>query len=458
MIDKVIERIDSQEHQNVQRLFEFLRIPSISTDPKAKGDMYKAAEWIKSFFDTLKLPSRIIETNGQPTVFAEAPAGDPNAPTVLIYGHFDVQPAGDEKLWNSPPFEPAIRDGAIFARGSADDKGQIFAHMCALESWITAHGKPPVNVKFLIEGEEEIGSPNISALIENEKTNLACDYVVLSDTPKFSENKPAITAGTKGMVYKEIIMKGPKQDLHSGSFGGTVANPANELAKLLGCLKDENGKVTIPGFYDDARALTDEEKAAFAELPFDENDYLNSLGSPELDGEVGFSTLERRWARPTLDVNGLISGFTGDGASTIVPAKAVAKLSMRIVPDQNPKKISELFDRAVESLAPDTVRTRVETYACAAPYLVPLDSPGMKAASHAVEAGFGDRPFYIREGGTLPILALFKSILDADSLLIGLCSPNCNAHGPNEFFHVADLQRGAKSSAHFLKLLAEINK
>ncbi|MCH7813226.1 MAG: M20/M25/M40 family metallo-hydrolase, partial [Planctomycetes bacterium] len=370
-------------------------------------------------------------------------------------GHYDVQPVGDERLWTSPPFEPELRDGAVFARGAADDKGQVLTHLMAAEAWMKTAGRMPVRVKYLIEGEEEVGSKGLGPLIRDQQERLACDYVVISDTAKLDADTPAITYGTKGMVYKEIILTGPSSDLHSGSFGGTVFNPANVLAKIIAGLKDDQERVTIPGFYDAVRPASAEEKAALAHLPFDEGAYLTSTGSPALTGEAGFSTLERRWLRPTLDVNGLLSGFTGQGASTIIPARAMAKVSMRIVPDQEPEAVSEAFDRAVRALTPKGVRLEVKTWATAAAYLCPIDSPGIQAARVGVEAGYGTPPALIREGGTLPILPMFREVLGAESIMMGFCVPDCHAHGPNEFFAVEDLICGTRSIAHFLQALAK---
>lgn len=453
MIDKVIAHIDAHKDKNLDRLKDFLRIPSISTDPARKGDTRKAGEWVLKVLSECGVESKLVETGGHPCVIGDTgPAG--NAPTVLIYGHYDVQPTGDEKLWHSPPFEPTIRDGQIYARGSADDKGQVLTHLLAVEAWKKAAGKLPIRLKFMIEGEEEIGSPNLDKLIHDNKDRLACDYVALSDTPKFDENTPAITYGTKGLVYKEIILSGPKQNLHSGSYGGTLTNPGNAMAKILASLRDADNRVTIPGFYDDVRSLTPEEKKRMQALPFDEKVYLAEMGAPALTGEKGYSTLERRWARPTLDVNGMYGGFMAEGASTVIPAKIGCKVSMRIVPDQNPEKINKAFEDAVRKAVPEGVTFEILTHSFCAAYVAPLESKGMKAASEAVKLGFGKPPYFIREGGTLPILPLFKKVLGADSLMMGFCASGCNAHGPNEFFGVNDLLRGAKSAAHFVNQMA----
>lgn len=455
VIDKVIGDIEANKDANAARFMDWLRVPSISTDPDRQGDIRKGAEWAHRLLAECGFTSEIVETKRHPAVLADSGPGPDGSPTVLIYGHYDVQPTGDESLWHSPPFNPTVGDDRkVYARGAADDKGQVLAHLLAVESWMKVAGRLPIRVKFLIEGEEEIGSPNLEQVIRDHTDHLACDYVALSDTSKFDATTPAITYGTKGMAYKEIIVTGPKQDLHSGSYGGTLMNPANALAAIITALRDDDNRVTIPGFYNKVRELTDDERARLKELPFDEDGYRVSTGVPVLAGEKGYSTLERRWARPTLDVNGLFSGFTGQGASTIIPAKAVAKVSMRIVPDQIGREIADAFDEAVRRLCPPGVKLEILEHAIAPAYICPLDSPGIAAAADAMEAGFGKRPFFIREGGTLPILPLFKEVLGADSLMMGLCDPNCNAHGPNEFFSLSDLQTGARTSAHFLDLLA----
>ena len=456
MIDEVITHIDEQRQAFRKRLLELLRIPSISTDADCRADLRRGAEWIHGLFADCGIASEIVSTPGHPCVLADSGATETDGPTVLVYGHYDVQPVGEEALWDSPAFEPMVRNGRVFARGAADDKGQVLAHLLAAESWMKVAGRLPVRVKFLIEGEEEIGSPSLEGLVRKHRRRLACDYIALSDTPKFNETTPAITYGTKGLVYKEITVFGPKQNLHSGSYGGTLANPGNALASIIHSLRDVYNRATIPGFYDNVRELTDDERARLEALPFDEAGYLAFTGAPALEGERGFTTLERRWARPTLDVNGLHGGFTGEGASTIIPGKVMGKVSMRIVPDQVPGRISQAFDQAVRAAAPAGVRVEVTTHATCPPYLCPLDSPGIRAAAEALRAGFGEEPVFIREGGSLPILPLFKEVLGADSLMMGLCNPDCNAHGPNEYFDLEDLYCGIKTAAHFVHRLAQL--
>jgi acetylornithine deacetylase/succinyl-diaminopimelate desuccinylase-like protein len=450
MIDKVEAYITDNQDRFVALMREFLRMPSISTDPSKAQAMADAAEWVRRRLTEYGFQADTVPTARHPAVLADSGPVSGGGPTVLVYGHYDVQPTGDESLWNSPPFEPTVRDGKIYARGAADDKGQVLTHMFSAEAWTKVAGRAPVRIKFIIEGEEEIGSPNLGALIEEHRDRLACDYVAISDTAKFSADLPAITYGTKGMVYKEIVLTGPKQDLHSGSFGGTVCNPGNVLARIIANLKDDDGRVTIPGYYDDVLPLTPKERSSMAALPFDEQDYLASVGSPALDGESGFTTLERRWARPTLDVNGLYGGFAGEGAATVLPARAGAKVSMRIVPNQDADKVSASFDAKVRALAPQGVRVEIMEHARAEAYVCPLGCPGLRAGLAAVQAGYGKKPVLIREGGTLPILPLFRRALGAESIMMGFCDPNCNAHGPNEFFAVDDLICGTRTAARFL--------
>ncbi|MHC5109641.1 MAG: dipeptidase [Planctomycetota bacterium] len=454
MTDAVIAHINENANHRVDQLLELLRIPSVSTDPERKEDIRRGVTWFAEFFKNCGIECEIIETEGHPCIVADSGPAEGDGPTILVYGHYDVQPTGDESLWNTPAFEPTIRDGAIFARGSADDKGQVLTHLFAAESWIKTHGKLPLRVKYLIEGEEEIGSKHLQAVLEHHKDRLACDYVVLSDTPKYNGETPAITYGTKGMIYKEITLTGAKQDLHSGSFGGTVMNPGNALADIVASLKDADQRVTIPGYYEKVRELTDVEKERIKALPFSDNEYAASLGLEDLQGEQGYSTLERKWARPTLDVNGMIGGFTGEGAMTVIPARVSSKMSMRIVPDQDPAEISSAFDDAVQAACPPGIKIEITTHAMCGPYVADLDSPGMRAAERAIKAGYGKDPIFMREGGSLPILPLFKQILGADSLMPGFCYPDCNAHGPNEFFKIADLHAGTRTIAMFLNELA----
>jgi len=454
VIEKVLAHIKQNESSYVERLKEFLRIPSISTTPERKQDVRKAATWVYDTFRGCGIDAEMIETARHPAIIADTGPTDNPGPTILVYGHYDVQPTGDRALWHADPFEPVEVDGALVARGSADDKGQMLTHILAAEAWMKVAGKLPTRYKFVIEGEEEIGSPNLDALVEKHKERLACDFVAISDTSKLDANTPAITIGTKGMIYKQIEIVGPKQDLHSGSFGGTVTNPGNALCQIIASLRDADNRVTIPGFYDNVTLLSAEEREMINSLPFSEADYLESVGSPSLHGETGFTTQERRGVRPTLDVNGLFGGFMAEGAATIIPSKMGAKVSMRIVPNQDPEVISEAFDRTVKAAAPDGVTLTVSTYAKCAAYICPSDLPGLKAARNALKDAFGTEPVMIREGGSLPILPMFKRVLGADSIMLGLAMPNCNLHGPNEFFHKSDFWGGIRTSACFAHRLA----
>lgn len=454
MIEQVLARIDRQKEQHTEAFFELLRIPSISTDPESRADIRKGAQWVERFFREGGFEVELVDTPGHPCVLSDSGPATGDGPTVLVYGHYDVQPVGDESLWHTPAFEPTVRDGLVYARGSADDKGQVLTHLLAAKCFKTVAGRLPIRVKFVIEGEEEIGSVNLKAVIEKHRERLACDYVVLSDTPKYNHDTPAITYGTKGMIYKELTLTGPKQDLHSGSYGGTVTNPGNALASIVASLHDADRRVTISGYYDDVRELTDVENARIADLPFEDAAYAEAVGVDALTGENGFTTLQRKWARPTLDVNGMIGGFTGKGAMTVIPSKVSSKMSMRIVPDQDPETISKAFDDAVRAACPPGIRLEIQTHAMCGPYISDLDSVGMKAAAEAMTLGFRAPPVYMREGGSLPILPLFKEVLGADSLMLGFCEPDCNAHSPNEFFGLDDFHRGIRTAATFLHLLS----
>lgn len=453
VIDQVLKYIEENQSQYVDRLKDFLRIPSISTESAHDGDIRKAGQWVADLLNGCGIKAEMVETEGHPCVVGDSGPVDGDSPTVLLYGHYDVQPVGERGLWNADPFEPTEVDGKIIARGSADDKGQVLAHLLAAEAWMKVAGKLPVRFKFLIEGEEEVGSPNLAPFIEKYRDRLSCDYITLSDTCKLDGDTPAITYGTKGMLYKEILLSGPVNDLHSGSFGGTVANPGNALCQIIASMKDSGNRVTIPGFYDDVVGVTDQELGMMKDLPFDEGKYAEMLGMSALDGEAGYSTLERRWARPTLDVNGLFGGFMKPGSSTIIPAKMGGKVSMRLVPNQDPDRISKAFDEFVRAAVPPGIRLEIKDHANCAAYMCPIDLPAMTAAKGAVASAFGKEPVLIREGGSLPILPMFKQILDAETIMVGLCWPNCNAHGPNEFFHKSDLWGGVRFSANFMQNL-----
>jgi acetylornithine deacetylase/succinyl-diaminopimelate desuccinylase-like protein len=388
---------------------------------------------------------KLAETPGHPIVYGEW-LGAPGAPTMLFYGHYDVQPVDPLNLWESPPFEATVRDGEIYARGSADDKGQIFMHFKAIEAHLK-QGKLPINVKVIIEGEEEVGSRNLDDYISANKAALAADVVVISDSPMFDRGIPSICYGLRGLAYFQIDLRGTASDLHSGSFGGAVANPAFVLASILAQAKGKDGRIKIPGFYDKVRELAPEERAEFAKLPFKDSKYRKDLGAPKLFGETGYSTLERVWARPTFEVNGLLGGFTGEGAKTVIPAVAMAKVSMRLVPNQDPDKIAELFEAYVKKIAPKTVEAKVTRMHGGKPWMTDFDNTFVQAAGRAIQKGFGKEPVFNREGGSIPVVATFQEILGLPSVLFGVGLPDENAHAPNEKLDLGNFHGGIIASA-----------
>src|SRR4051812_8488904 len=452
-IDRVNAYLDAHRGDFVEQLKALLRIPSVSAQPDHNADTHRAAEFIRDDLEAIGLQAELIATKGHPIVFAQS-APRPGIPTLLVYGHYDVQPPEPLEPWLSPPFEPTERDGNLYARGATDDKGQMSTHLKAAEAWIRAAGAPPINVKFLIEGEEEVGGASLEAYVAAHRDRLACDYAVISDTSQFAPGLPAITYGLKGLAYFEVIVRGAKTDLHSGTFGGAVANPCNALAVLLASLKGPDGRIRIPGFYDAVRNLEDWERAEFARLPFSEEEFRAHLGVPSLEGEAGYTTLERRWARPTCDVNGIYGGYQGPGPKTVLPCLAGAKLSFRLVPDQDNRVIAELFRAHVAATCPPGVTCEVIEHHGAPAVLVGIDSPGVRAAARAIKAGFGTPPVFIREGGSIPVVGLLKTHLGVDTLLLGWGQNDDNLHGPNEKFSLADFRRGIKASAHLLAELA----
>ncbi len=440
-----------------RELCDFLRIASISADADYRDDIRRAADWVADQFRRLKFSTEIIPTSGHPLVYAESP-NVPGAPTVLVYGHYDVQPVVPLEKWNSPPFEPTRRDGNLVARGATDDKGQLLTHVKAAEAWIETEGSLPLNLKFLIEGEEEVGSEGLEAFLTDpaQAKRLACDCVVISDGSQFAPGKPAVTYGLRGIVCFELHVLGPDRDLHSGSFGGSVTNPANAMSQILAGLIDERGKIQIPGFYDDVVPLTDRERKAFADLGFDEGEYFAEIAVDGAIGEEGYTALERRWARPTFDINGMWSGYQGEGAKTVLPAVAGVKFSFRLVPNQDPEKIAAGLKQRLDELTPPGIKLELTSMHGGAGVLVSLDSPYVKAASRAIEHAFGCPPVYTREGGSIPIVAQFVEKLGADALLIGWGQDDDNTHGPNEKFSLADFHRGIKASARLWKELGQL--
>jgi acetylornithine deacetylase/succinyl-diaminopimelate desuccinylase-like protein len=434
-------------------LCELLRIPSVSAISEHRGDIERAADWVLKQFKSLGFQAEKIATPGNPLVFAQSPAVA-GAPTVLVYGHYDVQPVDPLNEWTTPPFEPTRRGENLYARGATDDKGQMFTHIKSAEGWLKAEGRLPVNLKYLIEGEEEVSSGNLFPFIEKEHEKLACDVAVISDSSQFAPGRPAITYGLRGIAYYELRLTGPKQDLHSGTFGGAVTNPARALCRIIASLVDERGRIQVPGFYDDVVALTEEERKQFASLNFDESAFMRQIGVDGPSGEEGFSTLERRWARPTCDVNGLTSGYQGEGAKTVLPARASAKFSFRLVPNQDPKKISAALEPFLRKQLPPGITMELIDFHGAPGVVVPLDSPYMAAAIRAIDRSFGKKPVFMREGGSIPIVTTFRQELGVDTLLLGWGLDDDNAHSPNEKFNLADFHRGIKASAYLWDELA----
>lgn len=445
--------IDQNKDKFIDELFELLRIPSVSTDSSKKGDIQDAAEFLIEQLKDLDLDTvKLYDTPGNPIVYAEHCPHD-DRPTVLIYGHYDVQPSDPDELWDTPAFEPTVKDGLIYARGASDDKGQAFTHVKALEAYIKTGQELPVNVKLILEGEEEIGSPNLVPFILEHRDMLKCDMVLISDTAMFAEDQPSITYGLRGLAYMEMEVVGPNRDLHSGVYGGAVENPANVLCEIIAKMKDEDGVIQIPGFYDKVVPLTEADREAFAQLPFDEEEYKKTLDIKAVHGEKGYSTLERSAARPTLDVNGIWGGYMKEGAKTVLPSKANAKVSMRLVPDQEPKEIARLFKEYVESIAPDTVKVTVTEHHGGHASVTDLDFYGLKAGAKAFEEIYDTEALFSREGGSIPIVADFKKVLGVESILMGFGLTSNAIHSPNENFAIKDFYRGIKTSAKFLELL-----
>lgn len=438
-------------------LCELLKIPSVSADPAYRGDVRRAGQWVADQFHGLGFATEIVETAGHPIVFAQGPAV-PDTPTVLVYGHYDVQPPDPLSEWHSPPFEPTRRDGNLYARGATDDKGQMLTHLKSAQAWLATERRLPINLKYLIEGEEEVGSANLEHFIEQYRDRLACDCVVISDTSQFAPGIPAITYGLRGLAYFELRIAGPKQDLHSGTFGGSVMNPAIALARLLAAMIGSDGRIQLSGFYDDVVPLTEAERKKFAALPFDEADYKRQLGVSAVVGEAGYSTLERRWVRPTFDIHGLTSGYQGEGAKTVLPARASAKFSFRLVPNQDPAKVAAAVRAFVKEQCPPGVTCELVEHHGAPGIVVPLDSPHVAAASRAIERSFGRAPVFMREGGSIPVVATFKKLLGVDALLLGWGRDDDNTHSPNEKFNLDDYHRGIRASAYLWHELTNLTK
>lgn len=446
-----------QRVEHLAQLQDFLRIPSVSTQPAHAADTARAAEWLADALKTAVLDNvTIIPTSGHPLVYADWLHAGPEAPTVLIYGHYDVQPAEPLEEWHSPPFEPTLKGDYVYARGASDDKGQIFVHVKAVEAYLRENGRLPLNVKFIVEGEEESGGANLAAFIPQNQSLLAADVALVSDTAMLSPEQPSIVYGLRGMAYILMDITGPGRDLHSGSFGGGVDNPLNVLGHLIARLKDENGRVLIPGFYDKVRPLGAEERRILAELPLDEAAWLAETGAPQAWGEPEFTLVERLGARPTLDVHGIIGGYTGEGGKTVLPASVHCKLSMRLVPDQDPQEIIRLFTDYVRAIAPPTVKISFQLRGGAPASLTDLNIPAMKAASAAYEASFGRKPVFMREGGSIPVVSQFQEYLGLETVLMGFGLPDDCIHAPNERFHLPTFYRGIETSIRFLENYAAL--
>jgi acetylornithine deacetylase/succinyl-diaminopimelate desuccinylase-like protein len=449
-MNDAVERVDSyletQQDAHRDRLFELLRIPSISADSRHVPDMLRAAELVRDNLSQAGLDVEIVETDGHPIVYGSW-MGATGAPTVLVYGHYDVQPADPLDEWVSPAFEPTIRDGHVYARGATDDKGQFLTHVNSVAAWMHCTGRLPVNVKFVIEGEEEVGSDNLDRFFADNREKLACDVAVVSDTSQFAPGQPAITYGLRGILACEVLLRGPSQDLHSGVFGGAVANPANALAFMIGKLLDAEGRVQIPGFYDGVLPLSAEERERFAQLGSGEQELLDATGISQGCGELGYTAIERRSARPTCDVNGMVSGYTGEGPKTIVPAWASAKISCRLVPDQDPVQLTESLRQFLEQACPEGLQFEFQDYHGCHALVFATDSVWMNAASAAIEKSYGVTPLLIREGGSIPVVSTFRDILGVDTLLLGWGQNTDNLHSPNERFCLDDYDRGTRASA-----------
>ena len=440
----------------LEELLGLLRIPSISADSAYKADVARCAEAVQQSLLNAGVDSaEICLTSGHPIVYAEKII-DPSLPTVLVYGHYDVQPADPLELWHSGPFEPIIKEGKIFARGACDDKGQMFMHVKAFEV-LAKTNTLACNVKFMIEGEEEVGSTNLGPFLEQNKEKLKADIVLVSDTSMISMEHPSLETGLRGLAYMEVEVVGPNRDLHSGVYGGAVANPINILCKMIASLHDENNHITIPAFYDKVEELSDADKKALNAAPFDLKEYADELGVQEVWGEKGYSTLERTGTRPTLDVNGIWGGYIGEGAKTVLPSKANAKISMRLVPHQSSHEISEIFQKHFESIAPANVKVKVTAHHGGEPVVTPTDSVAYKAAAKAIQTAFGKEPIPTRGGGSIPIIALFEKTLGLKTVLMGFGLDNDNIHSPNEKYDVANYYKGIETIPYFHKYFAEMS-
>ncbi|MBM4407209.1 MAG: dipeptidase [Chloroflexi bacterium] len=444
--DAALARLAATRDDQLARLDALLRIPSISADPERRGDVHAAAEWVRDELLALGMERADVRpSNGQPAVMGEWLSAGPDRPTVLVYAHFDVQPVDPLGLWTAPPFEPSIRDGRIYARGASDDKGQLMIHLAALRALFEADGRLPLNIRVFVEGEEEVGSPSLEAFLDANRPDLVADLAVVSDGSMFAEGVPSVGYGVRGLVYLEVTVRGPRQDLHSGIYGGGAPNPIHALARMLASLHEPAGRVAVPGFYDRVRPISDEERRRLAGLDFDESAYRAQVGAPDLAGELGFPLVERLWTRPTLDVNGIDGGFAGEGAKTIIPALARAKLSARLVPDQDPLDIAGLIEAALRAAAPSSVAVEVRVLGRAPAALVALDHPAVGIAAEALEATWDRPPVYQRGGGTIPAVGGLSDRLGLPTLMLGFGLPTSNAHAPDEWLLLDNFVRGTEA-------------
>lgn len=446
-----LQHAQEKEQTHLAELLDFLRIASISTRPEHNADTEAAAQWLAQELEAAGLENvRLIATKGHPLLYADWLHAGPQAPTVLIYGHYDVQPVEPLDLWQTPPFSPVVRDNYVYARGASDDKGQLYIHLKAVEAWLKGGGNLPVNVKFIIEGEEETGGANLAAFVPNNPHLLEADVALVSDTAILGPDQPAIVYGLRGMSYLFLEVTGPARDLHSGSYGGGINNPINALAHIIARLKDEEGRILIPGFYDRVRPLSEVERGLLAQFPLDEKEWLLETGASQPWGEPEFTLVERLGARPTLDVNGIIGGYTGIGAKTVLPSVARAKISMRLVPDQDPDEIRDLFSRYVEQIAHPSVQVTVTPGHGAPATIADLEIPAMRAAVAAYTEVFNQKPIYMREGGSIPVVSHFQNYLGLETILMGFGLPGDRIHAPNERFYLPNFYRGIQTAVHFL--------
>ncbi len=446
-MSQILSFLDANDARFHDELFDFLRIPSVSARSEHQGDVGRAAEWLAQRMRAAGLTAEVHPTAGHPVVLGEWRGAGPAAKTILVYGHYDVQPPEPLDLWESPPFEPVLRNGRIYARGSVDDKGQLYLHVKAIEAHLATTGRLPVNVIVVAEGEEEVGSEHLPGFVEANAARLACDGVVISDSSMFAPGLPSLLFSLRGMTYVQIDVQGPSTDLHSGSYGGAVVNPATALARIIATLHDSDGRIAIPGFYDRVREWEPDVRAQIRTLPFDDDTFRRETGAPALGGEAGYSTLERIWSRPTLEVNGLLSGYTGEGAKTVLPSKAMAKVSCRLVPDQDPDAITELLQSHVGRVAPRGVTVKVTPLHGGRPWRASLQGPLFEAGRRALERAFGKAPVLAGEGGSIPVVDDFRRILGSPVLLLGFGLPGENAHAPNEWMSDENFRTGMKAVA-----------